>query len=70
MLVRLIRPPKHLVHPTTYAQWQVGQTYDLPPRLALALILDDCAHVEMRSGRDRRQRRRPFAHERRRVRPS
>jgi len=72
MLIRLIRRPIRNGVPLSQwqvgHQWQVGQTYDLPPSLALALIVENYAHVEMRTGRDRRQRRRPLADERRKRR--
>jgi hypothetical protein len=66
MRVSIIKPPKSVVSGKAPWQWQVGQTYDLPPSQALALIVDYCARVEMRTGRDRRKRRRPFSDERRR----
>ena len=49
MRVSIIKPPKSVVSGKAPWQWQVGQTYDLPPSQALVLMVDDCARVEMRT---------------------
>ena len=58
MRVTIIKRPDDRLHDTRFTAWRIGETYDVSFELASLLIVEGCAHLEMRGGIDRRRARR------------
>lgn len=54
MRVTILKRKDDVINGMWCGRWRVGQTYDLSPNLASVLIVEGCARLEMRSGRERR----------------
>lgn len=65
MRVTIIKRPHCTIHEMHFTGWRVGETYDVSFEIASLLIVEGCAQLEMRAGRDRRRAKRREATERR-----
>jgi hypothetical protein len=58
MRVTIIKRPYCTINEIHFRGWRVGETYDVSTEVATLLIVEGCAHLEMRAGSDRRRERR------------
>ena len=66
MRVTIIQRPGPTLTDVLFTRWRVGETYDVSLQLASLLMIEGCAHLEMRGGTDRRHDKRWGHPERRR----
>ena len=59
MRVTITKRPYRYISEIYFKTWRVGETYDVSAEIATLLIAEGWARLEMRTGLDRRQQKRP-----------